>query len=129
MQLDGGRDIEIERAHRTPGRRPTASFSSRPRPMHCKLLRSGNREYILKNASKCIRNQTFKKSKVFITDDVTERVRHVRKRLRENEPQEIRNADRVHFAYIPFSIQPVHTFKLHTGAFKTHRPGDEISFH
>ena len=127
MQLDGGRDIKIGRAHRTPGRRPTASSSSRPRTIHCKLLRSGDREYILRNASKCLRNKTFKKSKVFITDDVTERVRHARKRLRENELQEIRNDDRVHFAYIPFSLPPVIKFKLHTGAFKTHRPGDEIS--
>ena len=79
MQLDGGQDIEIKRAHRTPGHRSPASSSSRPRPIHCRLLRSGDREYILKNASKTLRNNPYNKSKIFITDDVTELIRYASK--------------------------------------------------
>ena len=132
MKLQDGEAIEIERAHRTPGRKPanpaTVSGPSRPRPIHCKLLRFGDREFILKNAAKSLRNNPYKNSNIFITDDVTERIRNFRKQLRENELQTIRRDHRVHFAYIPWSIPPMIKYKLHTGAFKTYRCGEAIPF-
>ena len=54
MKLDGGDTIEIERAHRSPGRvqpsnNGTAS-RARPRPIHCRLLRYTDRQHIIKSA-------------------------------------------------------------------------------
>ena len=49
MNMPNAEAIEIERAHRTP---PSRSFgnSMKPRPIHVKFLRYGNRQMVLKNA-------------------------------------------------------------------------------
>ena len=128
MKLDGGDTIEIERAHRSPGRvqpsnNGTAS-RARPRPIHCRLLRYTDRQHIIKSASRCLRNNKFKGSNIYISDDVTPKIREARKDLRLRHLPSIRRDERVQFAFIPMSIPPVITYKLHTVQFKTFRHGD-----
>ena len=126
MKLDGAENIEIERAHRSPGRMQplNAASASRPRLIHCRLLRYTDCQYVIKNASKCLRNNKFKGNNIFISDDVTQRIRASRKDLRLRYLPSIRRDERVQFAFIPMSIPPVITYKLHTGQFKTFRHGD-----
>lgn len=124
MKIDDGGDIELERAHRTPSQpqsRPggTNSRPTRPRPIHCKFLRYNDRQYILKNAAKLLRNNKYRGSSVYISDDVTRTIRDGRKQLRENQLQSIRQDERVNFAFIPWTIPPVIRYKLHSGAFKS----------
>ena len=123
MKIDGGKDFEIERAHRTPSRRQSTpqpdGTNSRPRPIHCKLLRYGDRHHILKNAAKLLRNNQYKGANIFISDDVSAKARNARKQLREDHLPSIRQDERVNFAFVPWSLPPVIMYKLHSGAFKS----------
>ncbi|XP_038061921.1 uncharacterized protein LOC119732469 [Patiria miniata] len=126
MKLDGGSEIEIERAHRTPGHRPPSTGPNqrqRPRLIHCKLLRYTDRQHIIKNAARHLKNNPFQGSNIFISDDVTQRIREQRRRLREQHLQSIRQDSRVQFAYIPMSVPAVISYKLKSGSFKTFRMG------
>ena len=130
MKLEDGHDIEIERAHRTPGRRPASPYQgndpkkARPRPIHCRLLRFTDRQHILKQAPSALRNNPYKGSHIFISDDVTSNIRNARKQLRENHLPGIHHDARAQFAFIPWSVPAVITYKLHSGTFKSFRLGD-----
>ena len=127
MKLEGGSEIEIERAHRTPtGHRASSTGTAiqRPRLIHCKLLRYTDRQYILKNAARLLKNNPYKGTNIFISDDVTPRVRQARKRLRDDHLQSIRRDSRVQFAYLPHSVPAVIHYKLTSGPLKTFRLGD-----
>ena len=128
MKLEGVAGVEIERAYRTPAYKHTTQASStqpgttrqKPRPIHCKLLRYGDRQHILRNAAKHLKGNKFNGSTIYISDDVTANVRDSRKRLREENLPGLRRDQRVQFAYIPWSIPPLIRYKLHTGEFKTY---------
>ncbi len=68
MKLEGVDSIELERAHRTgqpPDTTGTAAANPRrPRLIHCRLLRSGDRQHILKNAAKLLKNNKYKGKKI-----------------------------------------------------------------
>ena len=128
MTLGGAEDVDIERAHRSPAHgvahrgssTPARTSRQKPRPIHCKLLRYGDRQLILRNAAKLLKGNKFNGSNIYISDDVTTRVRDFRKRLREENLPGLRRDERVQFAYIPWSVPPLIRYKLHTGEFKTY---------
>ena len=82
MKLEGAENIEIMRAHLMPTaiRRDT----SKPRPLHVYLLKYTDRQYILANAVKCLKENQYDGSSLYISDDVTKDVREQRKKLKEN---------------------------------------------
>ncbi len=130
MKLDGGSSIEIEWAHRTPGsvsRRSSAADKtinnqqsrSRPRPILCKLLRYADRQYILKNAARCLKNNPSKGANIYISDDVTNHIRNTWKELRENHLPGIRRDEQN-----PSS----HQLQASHGQFKSFRLGGPSPF-
>ena len=90
MNLEDGSEIQIEMAHRTPTYRSSnhgnADNTPRPRPIHSKLLRYPDRQYLLKQAAKSLRNNPYKGSKIYISDDVTSYTRNTHKQLRGKPP-------------------------------------------
>ena len=93
MKLDGAENIEIMRAHRTPTaiRRDT----SKPRPIHVYLLKYTDRQYILVNAAKCLKENQYDGSSLYISDDVTKDDRKQRKKLKEKHLMNLRQRDDV----------------------------------
>ena len=127
LKLEGADEIVIDRAHRTgppPGAGQAVTLSSpRPRPIHCRLLRHNDRQYILKNAAKHLKNNKFKSKNVFISDDVTPKVRAQRKdkEMREMHLRRIQGEERVHFAYIPWSVPAMIRYKIRDDPFRCYR--------
>lgn len=103
MQLEEG--IEVMRAHRTGVKRNSSnSDTPKPRPIHVCLLRYTDKSYILKNAAAKLKNNKYKDFSVFISDDVSRRVRIERAELRKNHLPRIKETENVLFAFIPWSI-------------------------
>ena len=103
MQLEEG--IEVMRAHRTGLKRNSSnSDTPKPRPIHVCLLRYTDKSYILKNAAAKLKNNNYKDFSVFISDDVSRRVRIERAELRKNHLPLIKERENVLFAFIPWSI-------------------------
>ena len=105
MQLEG--DLEIMRAHRTNIRRQSISqdtASPLPRPIHVYLLRYTDKQYILRNAASALRDNPFLEANLYISDDVSKKVRDDRKKLKERYINEIRSREEVEFAYVPWNV-------------------------
>lgn len=104
-------EIEIERAHRTPrGRHNTAGGSrddTRPRPIHVKLLRFADRQFILKSSS-ALKDIRIRGSKVGISDDVHKATREEHKQLMVTV-KKMRQDNK--FAFIPYSVPRVIKYK------------------
>ena len=81
MKLENAENIEIMRAHRTPT--VIRRDASKPRPIHVYLLKYTDRQYILANAAKCLKENQYDGSSLYISDDVTKDVQEQRKKLRE----------------------------------------------
>ncbi len=118
MKVENSVDIEIERAHRSPmGTVARSVGHKQPRPIHVRFLRYSDRELVLRNAGKYLKDNLFKGSKVFISDDVSESVRKDRKKLIK-----LRNKlrDDGKFALIPWTVPAVLLVKdgRHDGVFK-----------
>ena len=79
MGLDEAGEIKIMWAHHTPT--TISKDASKPRPIHVYLLRYSDRQYILANAAKCLKDNQYEGSTLFISDDVTKEVREQRKKL------------------------------------------------
>jgi len=79
MGLDEAGEIKIMRVHHTPT--TIRKDASKPRPIHVYLLRYSDRQYILANAAKCLKDNQYEGSTLFISDDVTKEVREQRKKL------------------------------------------------
>ena len=88
MKLDGAENIEIMRAHRTPT--AIRRDASKPRPIHVYLLKYTDRQYILANAAKCLKENQCDGSSLYISDDVTKDVREQRKQLKEKHLMNLR---------------------------------------
>ena len=105
MKLEG--DLEIMRAHRTNIRRQNIKenkASPLARPVHVYLLRYTDKQYILRNAASALKDNPFLEENLYISDDVSKKVRDDRKRLKESRINEIRAREEVVFAYIPWSV-------------------------
>ena len=118
MEIEDADSFEIERAHRSPmGKMAYAQIVRRksPRPIHVKMLRYNDREKILREAPKKLKNNEYKGSKVYISDDVTDTVRAERKQL-----MKIRNKVREDgkFAIVPWTVPACLLVKIGEGKFK-----------
>ena len=83
MKLPDCEQIVMERAHRQAVKDlPTKA----PRPIFCRFLHWGDKEYVLKRAPKALKDNPYGagKSLIFVTDDVSHEVRRERKLLGKN---------------------------------------------
>lgn len=116
MNLQG--DIEIERAHRSPAgkyAKAQAQRRGKPRPIHVKLLRYGDREKVLRSAPKSLKNKPYNGQNVFIADDVSAKVREERKKLIA-ERNKMRGDGK--FAMVPWTVPACLLVKSHDGNLK-----------
>lgn len=102
MKLEEADKIEIERAHRTPPFRKSDN-NAKPRPIHAKILRYSNKQRIMK-AAKGLKDNLFQGAKVFISDDVSLKVRRERNFLKLHHLEKIKSTHGVQFAFIPFQV-------------------------
>ena len=92
MHLEEG--IEVMRAHRTRLKHnPSTSDTPKPRPIHVCLLRYTDKVYILKNAAAKLKNNKYKESSIFISDDVSKSVQMERVELRKNHLPHIKERE------------------------------------
>ena len=110
MKLEGVKNIEIMRAHRTPT--AIRRDALKPRPIHVYLLKYTDRQYILANAAKCLNENQYVGSSLYISDDVTKDVREQRKKLKEKHLKNISQGDDVQFAYVAWSFPAKILYKL-----------------
>ena len=110
MKLEGAENIEIMRAHRTPT--AIRRDAPKPRPIHVYLLKYTDRQYILANAAKCLKENQYDGSSLYISNDVTKDVREQRKKLKEKYLKNLRRRDDVQFAYVAWSVPAKILYKL-----------------
>ena len=100
MKLE--RKIEVMRSHRSSFRRnPSENETPKPRPVHVYMLRYTDKVNLLKLAASKLKDNKYKESMIFISDDVSKSVRDDRSKLRKNYLQEIKARPEVQFAFIP----------------------------
>ena len=116
-------DVEIERAHRTPMGRPNQQ-SERPRPIHVKLLRFGDREKLLRGSA-ALKDVRIRGKRIGISDDVHKETREEHRKLMIRV-RKMREEGK--FAYIPNSVPRLIKYKdgpkSAPGPLKTLRPAD-----
>ena len=110
MKLEEAEAIEIMRAHQSPTTHNRDQLKSRP--IHVYLLRYTDRQFILANAAKSLKDNPFKGSKLYISDDVTKEIRDQRKLLKEEHLKTLRGREDVEFAYVAWSIPARIIYKL-----------------
>ena len=71
------------------------------------LLKFTDEQYILRNAAAKLKDHPFQEANLFISDDVSRKVREDRKKSRENHLDAIHACEDVEFAFIPWSV-PAH---------------------
>ncbi len=128
MRIEEASQWEIERAHRTPTGPPRLG---RIRPIHVKFLRYKDRLTILKAAPKKLKGNPYhmennpRSYTVFISDDVTEKVRKERKQLAvlKKKVQEKWPGKRV---FIPYVVPPVLLREDDSGSLIRMKPGDVL---
>ena len=104
FELEYARDIVIERAHRTKIILEDGSIMN-PRLIHAKLLNWEDKEFLLKiGPSRLKRNNYGFGVKIYVSDDVTKKVREDRKILRTRYLPDIRQKPGVKVAFIPFQV-------------------------
>lgn len=110
MKLENAENIKIMRAHRTPTaiRRDV----SKPRPIHVYLLKYTHRQYILANAAKCLKENQYDGSSLYISDDVTKDVREQRTKLKEKHLKKPCQRDEMQFAYVARSVPAIILYKI-----------------
>ena len=86
MKLKDTEDIVIEQAHRSGVKKSAKGGKEFSRPIHCRFLHWGDKEYVMKKAPRALKNNPYgaKKATVIVTDDVSKKVREERKYLRHN---------------------------------------------
>ena len=103
MKLE--RKIEVMRVHRSSFRRnPSENETPKPRPIHVYLLRYTDKVNLLKVAASKLKDNKYKESMIFISDDVSKSVRDDRSKLRKDYLQEFKARPEVQFAFIPWSV-------------------------
>ena len=109
MGLD--EDVEIM-THRTAVQNRRGA--TRTRPIHVALLRFTDKQYILRNAAAKVKDHPFQEANLFISDDVSRKVREDRNNLKENHLEAIRAREHVEFVFIPRSVPACILFKRKT---------------
>ena len=71
-----------------------------------------DRQYILANAEKCLKENQYDGLLLFISDDVTKDVWEQRKKLKEKNLINLRQRDDVQFAYVAWSVPAKILYKL-----------------
>ena len=94
-------EVEVMRAHRAYIKQ-NAGDTPKPRPIHVYLLRYTDKVSILKSAASKLKNNKYKNSQIFISDDVT--VRTERAKLRQDYLPAIKTKTNVLFVFIPWSV-------------------------
>ena len=103
MKLE--RKIEVMRAHRSSFKRnPSENETPKPTPIHVYLLRYTDKVNLLKVAASKLKDNKYKESMIFISDDVSKSVRDDRSKLRKDYLQEFKARPEVQFAFIPWSV-------------------------
>ena len=110
MKLDGAENIKIMRAHRTL--MAIRRDALKPRPIHVYLLKYTDRQYILANTAKCLKENQYDGSSLYISDDVAKEVREQQKKLKEKHLMNLRQRDDVQFAYVVWSVPASYLEKL-----------------
>ena len=104
-------DVEIM-THRTAVQNRRGA--TRARPIHVALLRFTDKQYILRNAAAKVKDHPFQEANLFISDDVSRKVREDRNNLKENHLEAIRAREHVEFVFIPWSVPACILFKRKT---------------
>ena len=111
MKLE--RTIEVMRAHRNSFRQnPSENKTPRPRTIHAHLLRYSDKVNLLKVAASKLKDNKYKQSMIFISDDVSKSVRDDLSKLRKNYLQELKARPAVQFAFIPWSVPARILYKM-----------------
>lgn len=98
-----GKNIEVMRAHRTNIHQDDSS-PPKPRPIHIYLLRYTDKVFILKSAASKLKDNKYKNSQLFVSDDVSKTVRKERAELRKEYLPTVKAKPNVQFAFIPWSV-------------------------
>ena len=88
MKLKDTDDILIERAHRSGVKKSAKNSKEFSRPIHCRFLHWGDKEYVMKKAPRALKNSPHgeKKSTVIVTDDVSKKVRRRKENTEDTTP-------------------------------------------
>ena len=113
VKVTNADSIEIQRAHRSPPLMPK-NGDQKPRPIHANLLRYTDRQRILQEAPRKLKENPYclKQAKVIITDDLAAETRDQRNELYKYHLKELRDNPVDEFAYIPFLIPPRIIYKV-----------------
>ena len=106
MKLKDTEDIVIERAHRSGVKKSAKDGKEFSRPIHCRFLHWGDKEYVMKKAPRVLKNNPYgaKKATVIVTDDVSKKVREERKILKTQHLPDLLNKPSVKVAFIPYTV-------------------------
>ena len=104
MKLEKAESIEIMRTHCLPTTRNQEA--GKLCPIHVYLLRYTDRQYILASAAKTLKENPYKDSTRYISEDVTKDIRDQRKSLKQKYLKDLKHKEEVEFAYVPWTIPP-----------------------
>ena len=103
MKLE--REVEVIRAHKINIKRNDRTIASpKPRLVHLYLLRDTDKMYIMKSAVNKLKDNKYKNSPIFISNDLSKTVREERAKLRKANLPKIKAKANVLFAFIPCSV-------------------------
>ena len=99
------REVEVMRAHRTNVKQD-ANNPPKPRPIHVSVSFEIHRYgvFILKSAVSKLKDNKYKNTQLFISDDVSRAVRKERAKLRKDYLPAVKAKTNVQFAFIPWSV-------------------------
>ena len=97
------REVEVMRAHRT-NIKQDANNLPKPRPIHVYLLRYTNRVFILKSAASKLKDNKYKNTQLFISDDVSRAIRKEQAKFRKDYLPAVKAKTNVQLAFIPWSV-------------------------
>ena len=107
LELNDARDIVIERVHRTTIRLPDGSVLN-PRPIHMRILNWEDKEYLLKISPSRLKRNSFgfgaNAVKIYMSDDVSKKVRDDCKLLRQRYLKDIQQKQGVKVEFVPFLV-------------------------
>ena len=103
-------DVEIMRAHRTTIQNRCGGMKQ-ARPIHVALLRFTDKQYICSKDAAKLRDHPFQEANLFISDDVSRKVREGRKKMKENHLEAIRVRGDVELTFILWSVPARILFK------------------
>ena len=94
------REVKVMRAHRT-NIKQDANNNPKPRQIHVYLLRYTGRVFILKSAASRLKDNKYKNTQLFISDDVSRAVHKERAKLRKDYLPAVKAKTNVQFCLYP----------------------------